>query len=129
MFAVIVTVVVAELLPGVGSGVLLPAVVVSVTVPLVAGVNVVVHEIAAFTARLATGGVGLQFVVAPTGAPLTAQLAAVATFGPLLTQLVVTLIGVPAGVVWGPAPVAFISAEALLVIVQVITSATSVTVI
>ncbi len=122
------TVVVAVLFPGVGSGVLLPAVVVSVTTPVLVGVNVVVQVIAAPTSRLVTGVAGVQLVVAPLGAPLTAHVAAVAVFGPLLTQLVEMLTGVPIITVCVLAPSACMSAEAALVIVQVMTSAASVTV-
>ncbi len=66
-----VTAPVVTLLPGVGSCKSLPAVVVTVTLPAVVGVNVVVHTIwlvptgVVAAVRLTTGLTGVQVVAAP----------------------------------------------------------------
>lgn len=79
--------------------------------PEALGVNVVVHVILLPLASV-TGGAATQLVVAPVGAPLTAQVAFTALCGPLFVQLVTTVTGVPTVTVCAVAPVAAMSALA-----------------
>ena len=94
-----------------GSGVLLAALVVSVTVPVAIGVKVVVQLITALSASVVGDGVQtLLTPVAPAGMPVTAQVAPLAVSGPKLVQLVKTVTGLPSVTVCVVAPVALMSA-------------------
>ena len=114
---------VAVLLPAAnapaGSGVLLAAVVVKVTVPVATGVKVVVQLITALSASVVGDGVQtLLTPVAPAGMPVTAQVAPLAVSGPKLVQLVKTVTGLPSVTVCVVAPVALMSAVATGVFTQ-----------
>jgi hypothetical protein len=94
----VTTFVVAVLLPMFGSGVVLPAVVATWTVPALVGVNVVVHVIVPFSGNGLGTGAGLQTVVAPAGVPpgkLTTQVGLAAGSGPAFLHVVITVTGVP----------------------------------
>jgi hypothetical protein len=94
----VTTFVVAVLLLGFGSGVVLPAVVTSWTVPALVGVNVVAQVIVPLTGSGFGTGAGVQVVVAPAGVPpgkLTMQVALAAGSGPAFLQVVITVTGVP----------------------------------
>lgn len=85
-------------------------VVVRVTVPVSVGVKLVTQLIVPPTGKRATGGGGVQTVVAPDGAPLTVQLVLMPGPGPALVQLVMMLTGVPTVTSCVVAPVASKSA-------------------
>lgn len=94
-----------------GSAVVLLAVTETVTTPLAGITKLTAHEIVAFSARLATGGVGAQFATAPAGSAPSAQSADAALLGPLLVHVTVPLTVLPAGAVAGkPLTAAAISA-------------------
>ncbi|QNP47921.1 hypothetical protein [Diaphorobacter aerolatus] len=93
------------------SGVVLDAVVVSVTEVAESGVKLVTQLIDAPRAKLVTGGCGVQTVVAPAGAPVTVQAAVAAASGPAFVQVVVTDTGVPATMGTETGPVACMSAN------------------
>jgi hypothetical protein len=81
------------LLPGTGSGVLLPAVVAMVSVPEAGAVKVDVQVIDWPTGSGFGAGLGAQVCVAPTGRPASAQVGAAAALGPLLVQVPLTVTG------------------------------------
>jgi hypothetical protein len=93
---VMVRVLAAVLLLGTGSAVLLPAVVVMLSAPLVGALKVLVQVMTAFNARVLAGDGGEQDWVAPAGNPLSAQVAAVALLGPVLVQVPLTVTLCPA---------------------------------
>jgi hypothetical protein len=108
--------VLALLLPGAGSAVLLLLVPTTVTVPLAGAMNLTVQTMLALRARLVTGGGGTQATVAPAGRPVTAQPAAAAALGPLLVQVTVPVTVEPAGALAGkPLTVACRSACSVMV--------------
>lgn len=107
----VVTLVSPLLFVGTGSGVSLVATVFSVTVPAVVGVNLVSQLMGVLTASAGViGGVGVQTVVAPAGAPVTVQVALTAGLGPALIQMLVTVTGSPTLAVMGPGEVSCMSA-------------------
>ena len=106
---------VSTLLPGLLSCVKLPATVLTVMVPLSGAINVDVHVITSVVAggvtpSVAGAGLGVQVCVAPAGNPTNAQLGVVATLGPLLIQVPLTVTDCPASAVAGAVVWACISA-------------------
>lgn len=87
---------VAVLLAGVPSAVAEPAV--TVTVTATAGMAYIREQVmAAVLARVAGSGVGVQFMVAPAGRPVTVHVGVVATSGPSLVQVAVPVTYSPGG--------------------------------
>ena len=89
------------LLPGAGSGVVLPAVPVTVTPPLGGTVKLTVHEIDDPTANGLGMRLGKHDTVAPGGTAVTAQLGVAAGLGPLLLHNTVPDTVLPADAVAG----------------------------
>lgn len=101
---------VSTLLAGVGSAVVLPAVVVMLKEPLAGAIKVLVQVMALPAARLRGSGLGLQLCVAPAGRPLIAQLGLVAALKPVLAQLPDTVTLSPAFTLAGTVVAATMSA-------------------
>ena len=107
---VMATGLVSTLLPGLLSCVRLPATVLIESVPLAGAVNVAVQVITAETARVAGTGSGKQLCTAPGGKPAKVQVGVVATLGPALVQVPLTVTDWPAIAVAGAVVCACMSA-------------------
>ena len=99
----------STLLPGCGSAVDEPAVVVMLSVPEVGAVKLLVHVIQLPAASVPT--LGAQLNVAPAGSPVSVHVGATAGLGPSLVQVPDTVTGVPATAPSGMAVDARISAR------------------
>jgi hypothetical protein len=101
---------VSALLTGIGSAVVLPAVVVIFKGPAPGAAKVEVQVIAAPKASGLGTGLGVQVWVAPAGRPLSTQVAVAAALGPLLVQVPLTVTGCPALTLAGTVVAACMSA-------------------
>lgn len=81
------------LFTGLGSSVVVPAVVRILNVPLLGAVNVLVQVMLSFSARVAGTGFGVHVLVAPGGRPVSVQLGAAAGLTPLLVHVPDTVTG------------------------------------
>jgi hypothetical protein len=106
---------VSTLFTELGSKVMLLALPLTLTVPVIGAVNCTLHTMLDPTARVVAGVDGTQFTVAPTGKPETTQLAVAAMLGPLLIHVTVPLTVLPAGALVGrPATDAAMSAAGVI---------------
>ena len=87
-----------------------PAVVVMRNAAPADTVNVLVQVMAASLAKLATGTLGVHVCTAPDGKPLSTHVAAVATLGPALVQVPLTVMRLPANTFDGTVVLARMSA-------------------